>query len=162
MSVPNEFAIDATWAAIQTLLSAQLGDDVDVDCIGEQDFDEDGDLSIRPPAARVLFVEERAGQPFDPQNATYNAEQAFGVICAAEDLSGVQSQRAASAQLTDQVKHLLTGARLTLPDGTQTAPMIYVGTKPLPTSAIGMAYVAEFIVPNIAQFAAPNAQFGGI
>lgn len=155
--VSGEFAIDQTWAAIQALLQAQLGAGVDVDSIGSNDFDEQGDLTINPPAARVLFIDEKAGQPVDPQNATYNAEQAFAVLCAAEDISSVQAQRSASAQLAGQVKHILTGARLVLANGTQTEPLMYMGTTPLPTKAIGMAYVAQFVVPNIAQFSAPNA-----
>lgn len=155
--IQGEFAVDQTWRAIQALLTDQLGDAIDVDSIGAQDFDEEGDLTINPPAARVLFIDEKAGQPLDPQNATYNSEQAFAVVCAAEDLRSTHWQRIASAQLAGQVKHLLAGARLWLEDGTQTEPLIYAGMMPLPTKAIGMSYVVSFIVPNIAQFSAPNA-----
>lgn len=152
----GEFAIDQTWDAIVDLLSEQL-DGVDVDAIGEKDFDEQGDLTVNAPAARVGFADEKAGQPIETQNATYNGEQLFFVVCAAEDLSGTNFQRLASLRLVGQVKHVLTGARLWLADGTQTEPIIFSGTSPLPTKAIGMAYVAGFIVPNVAQFGAPNA-----
>ena len=160
MSTPatqGEFAVDQTWRAIQDLLTSQLPDGVDVDSIGAQDFDEQGDLTINPPAARVLFIDEKAGQPVETQNATYNSEQAFAVVCAAEDLRSTHWQRIASVQLAGQVKNLLTGARLLLEDGSQTEPVIYAGMMPLPTKAIGMSYVVSFIVPNIARFAAPNA-----
>lgn len=155
--VAGEFAIDQVWFAIEDLLRQELGDAIDVDSIGEKDFDEQGDLTINPPAARVGFADEKAGQPLDPQNATYNGEQMFFVVCAAEDMRGTKEQRLASLRLVAQIKHQLVGARLWLKDGTQTEPLIFAGTSPLPTKAIGMAYVAGFIVPNVAQFAAPNA-----
>lgn len=154
--IQGEFAIEQTWDAIEDLLRAQL-DGVDVDSIGEKDFDEQGDLTINPPAVRVCFLEETMAAPVETQNATYNGEQLFAVICAAEDLRGTQAQRLASLRLASQVKHVLVGARLWLDDGTQTEPIIAAGTRPLPTAAMGMAYVAGFIVPNIAQFSAPNA-----
>ena len=160
MSYPTyhgEFAIDQVWSAVQDLLSDQLGQNVTVDCIGEQDFDEQGEITILPPAARVLFLEESA-QDTETQNQVYNATRTFGVLCADEDL-GVdpQDQRTLSAQLAGQVKHILVGARLQLADGTQSEPVKYVSTKPLPTSSGRMAYVAAFSVQGIAQFAAPNA-----
>jgi phage gp37-like protein len=162
---PGEFAPDITWTAIQALLSAQLGNEVDVDCIGEDDFDEQGDITIKPPAARVLFLDEVSRGALDPQNRSYNVDQAFAVICAAENYSSVQTQRIATLQLADQVKHLLVGARLALPDGSaggdRTEPILYAGMSPLPTSDLGMAYVAKFVIPNIAQFAAPNAYPNG-
>jgi hypothetical protein len=155
--IPGEFAIDQVWTAIQALLSQELGSRVNVDAIGTQDFDEEGEVTITPPAARVLFVGEVA-KGFETQSSAYNAEQAFAVLCADEDL-GVdpQAQRIKSVQLAGRVKHILTGARIQLTDGEQSEPVIYVKTDPLPTSGTGMAYIAQFLVGGIAQFAAPNA-----
>ena len=156
-AIQQEFAIDQVWTAIQQLLAEDLGGTIDVDCIGTQDFDEDGELTISPPAARVLFIGETA-KGFESQNQSYNAEQAFAVLCADEDLGpDPQDQRIASVKLAGRVKHVLTGARLQLADGEQSEPVLYVKTDPLPTSGTGMAYVAQFLVGGIAQFSAPNA-----
>jgi hypothetical protein len=150
-------AIPDVWTAIIALLDAQMPE-VDVDAIGTQDFDEEGELTVLPPAARVMFAGEGA-QPFETQAQNYNAAQSFGVICADEDLSAdPQQQRLKSVRLATRVGDLLTGARLALPDGSVTEPIIYVKTGPMPTSSTGMAYIAEFLVPGIAQFPAPNAQ----
>lgn len=162
MSAPNfpgEFAIDQVWTAIQQLLTRDLGSVVDVDCIGEHDFDEDGALTIVPPAARVLFLGEVAGAPVETQNRIYNASQAFAVICADVDFGpDPQDQRIKSVQLAGRVKHALTGARLQLAEGSASEPVVYSKTDPVPTSSTGMAYVAQFLVPGVAQFSAPYAQ----
>ena len=153
---PGEFSIDSTWNALVALLTSQLGD-VDVDAIGDKDFDEQGDLTVKPPAARVAFIDEQSGKPVETQNQVYNTEQSFAVLCAVEDLRGVQEQRLASLGLAARVKHVAVGARLALSDGTQTEPIVYCGLQLLPTKSIGMACVVKLCVPNIAQFAAPNA-----
>lgn len=156
-SLIGEFSADLVWAAIQALLKADLGYNTDVDCIGAEDFDEDGMLTIQPPAARVLFMEEEA-DALENQARNYAAKQRFAVLCADEDRSpDPQQQRSKSLVLAARVKRCLVGARLVLGDGHTSEPVEYTGMKPLPTANLGMAYVVGFLVPGIAQFAGTHA-----
>ena len=156
--LPGEFPVELVWAAIQSLLKSGLGPIITVDCIGTRDFDEDGAVTVTPPAARVLFLEESA-RSVETQFANYDAIQNYAVLCAAEDVSAdPQAQRTLSAALAGQVKHWLTGARLVLGNSQVTEPVAYKGMGVMETAGTGMAYVVAFQVAGIAQFAAPNAQ----
>ena len=159
-AVPTRtFAIEAAWQALVVLLATQL-EGVNVDAIGSRDFDENGELTVVPPAVRVIFAGEKA-QTFENQNQNYNAGQQFGAICA-DDYRGPdpQQQRVASLALARLATDVVTGARLRLPDGTVTEPIEYAGTTPMPVADIGVAYVVEWRIPGIAQFPAPNAAPG--
>ena len=145
------------WAALVALLKQQLGPEVDVDAIGVNDFDADGELTVRTPAVRVVFGDEDATS-FEMQGQNYAVEQNFGVICAAEDLRAPQAQRDVTLQLARKVKLILAGARIQTCDGELSEPVLYRRLRPLPTANVGLAYVPEFCVPGIAQFPAPNAQ----
>jgi hypothetical protein len=145
------------WASVVVLLKQQLGQDVDVDAIGEQDFDADGELSVRTPAVRVVFGDEEA-TPIEMQGDNYAVEQSFGIICADQDLRDPQEQRVKALRLAQRVKRVLAGARLVTSYGEISEPVLYRRMRPLPTANVGLAYVPEFCVPGIAQFPAPNAQ----
>ena len=156
-AIAGEFAFDATWDAIQALLSAQLPQGTDVAPAGEKDFDDEDNLILTPPAVRGVFVLSRAEQ-IETQALAYSERQEFAVMCVDQDLSAdTQAQRRSSAQLAAQVKHILVGARITLPDGSICGPLVYVATEPFPVRDIGFAYIVGFEVPGIAQFAGPNA-----
>jgi hypothetical protein len=151
-----QFRVEDTWPALTALLKDQLGLAVDVDTIGVKDFDEEGALTVRTPAARILFGVERA-KAIDTQNQNYTTDQDFGVICADNDLGpDPQDQRLKSIQLSSRVKVILIGARLLLPTGETSEPIQWISTDPLPTAQTGMAYVLGFRVSGVAQFPAPN------
>ncbi len=161
MSACRTLPIIPVWNAMIALLQDQLGNAVDVDAIGDKDFDEQGALTVTPPAARVFFAEESA-QTFETTGENYNAEQQYGVICADEHLGpDPQQQREASLALAGKVSDILVGARIQLAGGGgQSEPLLYRRTTPLPTANTGMAYVVQISVPGIAQFPAPNAYPG--
>jgi hypothetical protein len=153
----NEFEIDLVWDALQCLIKGDLGNSTDVDCIGSHDFDEDGMLTIQPPAARVLFMREEA-KSIENQKLNYSTDLYFSVLCADEDRGpDPQAQRNKSIKLASQVKRSVTGARLSLGDGHTSEPIQYLGMDPLPTANLGMAYVPKFLVPGLAQFPGVHA-----
>lgn len=155
MSQPD-FNIAAVWNAIQKQLKADLAQDIDVDCIGEEDFDEEGALTLRLPAARVLFLEE-ADEAVESQNMAYRSGQRFAVLCAGQSLEqDPQSQRDASLHVVRKVKDSLIGARLVLGNGQTSDPVRLLGTRPMAIS-IGMAYVIALQVDGTASFPAPHA-----
>jgi hypothetical protein len=151
-----QFSPDQVWRAIQALLTGTLGDEINVDCVGEKDYDEQGSLTIVPPAARVLFLEE-ISEAVESQNLNYRSKQKFAVLVADADLSSdAQVQRDKSILLARMVKLQLTGARLTLNDGTTSDPVRCLGLEPLRTAEIGLAYVVGFEVEGMAYFPGPN------
>lgn len=153
----NEFETDLVWAALQCLIKGDLGNSTDVDCIGSHDFDEDGMLTINPPAARVLFMREEA-KAIENQRLNYEADLYFSVLCADEDRGpDPQMQRSKSLQLASKVKRCVTGARLVLGDSHTSEPVQYLGMDPLPTANLGMAYVPKFMVPGVAYFPGVHA-----
>ncbi len=152
----GQFTVDEVWAAIQGLLTQQLPG-VDVDCIGANNFDEEGALVIDPPAARVLFTEAKA-TAFENQKMVYRVQQEFAILCADQDLGpDPQQQRNASIQLAGSVVSILAGARLVLPDAEPSDPIEYLGMRPIPTAELGMAYVVAFRVEGTAYYPGANA-----
>jgi hypothetical protein len=156
--VSGQFSVDQVWAGVQSLLADVFQGNVQVDCIGEKDFNEEGMLTIVPPAARVLFIRQES-KPIEDQNLNYWAEQEYAVLCADSDLSqDPQAQRTASILIADQVSGILAGARIALPDGTISAPIELIGITPLPTADFGVAYVVAIKVSCDASFAGTYAR----
>lgn len=156
MSTPQDFPIELVWRAIQEQLKADLSQDLDVDSIGEKDFDEEGMLTLRLPAARVLFLGAEA-TPVESQNVTYRQTHRYGVMCADEsDDQDPQTQRDKSLHVAQRVARSLTGARLVLGNGQTSDPVRYAATDPWPTRNAGMAYVVAFLIEGTSSFPAPH------
>jgi hypothetical protein len=155
--VTTEAPVEYVWAALQSLIVASIGAALDVRSIGMEDFDADDALIVMPPAARVLFLEETA-EPIENQARNYTRKMRFAVLCADEDRGpDPQDQRNKSIVLAGLVTHYVAGARLPLPSGDTTEPIVWLGTKPMPAAELGMCYVVAFAVECTAYFAAPNA-----
>jgi hypothetical protein len=158
MNDPREFPIDQVWDYVRNLLQDDLGDSVSVDTIGAEDFDEDGMLTVVPPAARLLFLDEVPSDITDSTALNYNTDQHFAVMCADEDRSAdPQEQRNKSLRLAGKVKHCLVGARVRMANGQMSSPIVFAGTRPYPTQSVGMAYVVALTISGIASFEGPNA-----
>jgi hypothetical protein len=152
----NDFAVDQVWDAMQALLVAQLNG-VDVAAAGEKDFDDSDALILNPPSVRGVFVREGA-VCLENQHITYDLAQEYALLCADQDVSSDnQQQRRNSLILARQVRTILTGARIALGDGQVSEPILYVAMEPMGVEGLGIAYVLGFVVPGVAQFAAPNA-----
>lgn len=147
---------DQVWDAMTALLASQLAG-VDCATVTDKDFNEDGELIMNPPSARVLFAGEAASATTDSQRLSYLVDGKFAVLVADQDYRGITEQARASIQLVNQVKGILCGARLLLPTGETSEPVQWTGTDPLPVEGIGAAYVVNFIVPGLAQFPGTNA-----
>jgi hypothetical protein len=162
MSVPvgiqGEFKVDQAWDAITALLVAQLAAGFDVAKISDRDFNDQGEIIMTPPSARVLFDGEGAASTSDSQRLSYNVVQRFIILVADQDLSGSSADQAmASLLVARQVKALLAGARILLVDGDISEPLTYVSMMPMPVDGIGSAYAIAFEVPGLAQFPGTNA-----
>lgn len=171
---PSKFQIDQVEAALLALLTsvmptaygAALGLDtssrVDVDSIGDKDFDEDGNLVLRPPAMRVLFDAAKYNNLRDNQRLTYGAALSFEVLCFEESLRSKKDQRKQTLVLVSVAQDQLAGARLALSDGTSSGP-VEINSVSLQVPESGPAdqlFAINVTVPGIAQFSGANARFG--
>lgn len=157
----GQFKVDQAWDCIVTLLDSQLGIR-DIAKICDRDFNDQGEIIMSPPSARVLFDGEGASSTSDTQRLSYNVVSRFIVLVADQDLSGGSAAQAeASLLIANTVKTVLIGARLLLSDGDISEPLTYVSMLPMPTDGVGTAYAVAFEVPGLAQFPGTNAHPDG-
>lgn len=171
---PSQFQIDQVEAALLTLLTSgmpaaygtalSLGapQRVDVDSIGDKDFDDSGNLVLRPPALRVQFTTAEYDNLRDNQRLSYEAALAFEVLCFEESLRGKKDQRKQTLVLVDTAQDQLAGARLALADGTSSAPIEIKAVQLVVTDSgpVDQLFAISVIVRGIAQFSGANARFG--
>jgi hypothetical protein len=157
VGIQGEFKAEQAWDAMVALAADQL-DGVDVAAICDKDLNDEGEIIMNPPSARVLFAGEVDLSTSDTQRRSYNAIYRFVILVADQDLSGSSANQArASLLLATIVKRILSGARIVLADGDISEPITYTGMEPVPTQGVGMAYGVAFEVPGLAQFPGTNA-----
>jgi hypothetical protein len=157
VGIQGEFKAEQAWDAMVVLAAAQL-DQVDVAKIADKDFNDQGEMIMNPPSARVLFFGEKALSTSDSQRRSYNSIYMFLILVADQDLSGSSANQAeASLMLATRVKAIFNGARIVLADGDISEPITYTGIEAVPAAGVGMAYAVAFEVPGLAQFPATNS-----
>jgi len=157
VGIQGEFKAEQAWDSLTTLLTNQL-DGVDVAKIADKDFNDQGEIIMEPPSARVMYAGEAALSTSDSQRRSYDSLYRFLILVANQDLSGSSANQAeASLKLATIVKRVLAGARIVLSDGDISAPITYIAMEPVPTVGVGMAYGVAFEVPGLAQFPGDNA-----
>jgi hypothetical protein len=157
IGIQGQFKADQAWNALTALLVAQLTG-VDVAMIADKDFNDQGEIIMTPPSARIFYAGEIAHSTSDSQRLSYNSVYRFVILVADQDLTaGSANQAAASLKLAITVKAVLAGARLLLTDGDISEPLVYISMEPIPTEGVGMAYGLAFEVPGLAQFPGANA-----
>lgn len=153
----GQFKAEQAWHALTRLLDAQM-DGVDVAMICDKDFNDQGEIIMNPPSARVFYAGEIALSTSDSQRLSYDSRYRFIILVADQDLSGSSANQAvASLKLAIVAKAILAGARILLADGDISEPMVYLSMEPMPTEGLGMAYGLAFEVPGLAQFPGTNA-----
>jgi hypothetical protein len=159
--------IDYVEGALIALLKANLpaayGAPVDIQPIGDKDFDENGRLVLQPPSVRVLFVDAGFSNLRDNLRLTYEAATSFEIWCLQSSRRSLADERVQTLGLVAPVINQLVGARLSLEDGSRTCPAtlkrIYlIRQEELPADQV-FSIVISFEGP--AQFDGPNANFGG-
>jgi hypothetical protein len=150
------FPQDQTWKVLNAMLADQLID-VDVQAISEKDFNADGDIIMTPPSVRTFYAGTGYEATSDLQRLSYDVAGRFMILCGAQDLTSAIAQAQASARLADQVCGILAGARLNLPNGDQSIPVLLKAIEPLPIDGLGMGYAVAIEVPGLAQMPGTNA-----
>lgn len=159
----SQFRIDQCEAALITLLSANLpaeyGAQVDVESLGDKDFDDDGRLTLQPPALRVRFAGAKYDNLRDNRRLSYQATLNYEVLCFESSLRSRADERTQTLALVAAVLDQLAGARLLLADGSKTMPIGVTGVALVETDQgpVDQLFSVLVEVEGIAQFNGANA-----
>lgn len=135
---------------------------VDIDSIGDKDFNAQGQLALKPPSIRVRFGGAEFNNLRDNQRLTYEAGMPFEVMCFESSLRSKADERLQTLVLVQTTLNQLAGARLALADGSSTMPLTAKGVSPVITEdgPVDQLFAITVLVNGIAQFDGPNARFG--
>lgn len=164
------FRIDYVEQALLALLranlpaayAAQLGlasINVDINGLGDDDFDEEGQLVLQPPSLRVRFM----GSPYNPardnQRLTYQAHIQFEILCFESSLTSKADERRQTLILVGTVQDQLAGTRLKLTDGTVSMPITMQDAVLIEGGGAGVdqLFAVHIEIEGFAQFSAANA-----
>ena len=161
----STFRIDYVEAALLALIRAKLpiayGAPVSTESLGDDDFDENGNLILRPPATRVRFRGARYQSLRDNQALTYEPVMPFEILCFEQNLRGPEEERQQTLVLVATVLDVVAGARLTLADeeSTRTMPIRIVAVDPvdMEQGPVDQHFAIHIDVEGIAQFGGANA-----
>ncbi|MDR3723267.1 MAG: hypothetical protein P4K83_02105 [Terracidiphilus sp.] len=163
----SNFRIDYVEAALLALFNAMLaaayGAKVNIDSLGDDDFDDQGRLVLSPPSVRVRFLRGIDEPARDNQRLTYQTPLSFEVLCFESSLRSSADERKQTLVLVATVRDMLSGARLVLADGSKTMPVTLNGVDLVDTSAgpVDQLFSVGIIVEGIAQFSGANANPNG-
>jgi hypothetical protein len=144
------------------LLRTGLGQTIQVESLGINDINDDGQLIATPPCVRTKYVGCRYPMMHDNTATSYDAAPVLHIWCADEDLTSAEAQREASKRVLDLVKPVLAGARIPLSDdGTTTEPIILIEDGIFMQDFLGSVYVLTIQVPGIAQYPGTYAGVSG-
>ena len=171
MGVPSRFQVSYVEAALIALLIAVMPAAygtvdapiaVNVDSLGDKDFDAEGQLVLKSPAIRVRFDRTRRDLLHDNQRLTYQAKIGFDVLCFESSLRSKADERLQTLQLVQAVENQLAGARLLLADGTSSMPCSLGSTYLVAesTGSVDQLFCIEVVAEGIQQYDGPNARFG--
>lgn len=164
------FPLDYTEAALLQLLTtalptaygAALGSgpvSIDIDSLGDTDFNEDGQLVLNPPSLRLRFKDEPYDPAHDNQRVTYQSHQFYEVLCFESSLRSKADQRKQTLVLVRVVLDQLAGARLLLADGSKSLPISIVSVTLIEADSgpVDQLYSVLIDVEGFAQFSGVNA-----
>lgn len=160
----TNFRIDFVETAVLALLNASLatayGAPVDINSLGEEDFDEQGQLVLQPPSVRLRFLGDNFNTLRDSRRLTYQTEPQFELLCFQSSLRSKADERSQTLVLVATVVDQLAGARVNLQDGYKSMPITILGVRLVETEQgpVDQLFSVSFIVEGIAQFSGVNAQ----
>lgn len=172
MGAPSKIFIDSVELSLVTLLRTAMPAAygtvdapiaIDINTVGTKDFNEKGQLAIKPPSIRVQFASAEFNNLHDNQRLSYEAGYSFEVLCYEGSLRSKADERLQTLKLVDVVLNQLAGARLALSDGTSSMPMTLRAVSlviPDDEGPVDQLFSISVLVNGIAQFDGPNARFG--
>lgn len=163
----SAFRIDYVEAALLALLNANLagayGSPVNIDSLGDKDFDENGELVLQPPSVRLRFVGAGYKNLHDNQRLTYQAGMPFEILCFESSRRSPADQRRQTLVLVAAVQDQMAGARLALSDAEVSFPIEMKSVALVAQGSGGVDQLFSVVVEvgGSCQFSGANATPGG-
>jgi phage gp37-like protein len=160
--VSSQFPIDQIEPALIQLLARNVGTRygaaVDIESLGDQDFNEDGNLILNPPAIRVRYSDGNFGNLRDNRRLTYQATFDYEILCFESSLQSEADQRLQTLKLVSIVLDELAGARITLADNSRSMPITIKRVSPViaESGPVDQLFSILIGVEGIAQFSGVN------
>lgn len=151
----TELRIEDVEAALLTLLQGDAGlqaAGVQVAAITDKTVDAEGNLIVTLPAVLPMYAGSSDIPRGDTTRTTYSTNHEFTIWCGAQDLSSVDSERAACKKLVSLTRHAVAGKRLTLADSGKTHPIALNGVDFLEFNTDGTWYGAKIVIGGASQF----------
>lgn len=155
--------IVALVSLLQAVMPAAYNSAVDIDTLGDEDFDENGQLVLSPPSIRVRYQETHFNNLRDNRRLTYQATNQVEVLCFESSLASKADERAQTMALVVAVLDQLAGARLSLADGSTSMPISIrsCGLVVTEDGPVDQLMSIGISIEGIAQFDGPNAGANG-
>ncbi len=154
--MPTQFKVNDVEQALITVLkanSALTALNSQIGALSSNQFDQQGNLIVRPPAVLVLYEQTADVAGNDTTRKTYKTVHEFSIFCGAKNLSSVDNERADCESLVATVRAALAGQRLLVDAGaTQTPPVELNGVRREQFDSNGVWYSAGVLVEAISQF----------
>jgi phage gp37-like protein len=154
--MPTQFKVNDVEQALITTLkanSALTALKAQIAALSSNQFDQQGNLIVRPPAVLVLYDQTSDVAGNDTTRKTYKTVHEFSIFCGAKNLSSVDNERGDCETLVATVRAALAGQRLAIDAGsTQTPPIELNGVAREQFDTNGVWYSARVLVEAIAQF----------
>jgi hypothetical protein len=171
MSAPSQFRIDYVEAALLALLKSVMPAAygtaanpaaIDIDSIGDKDFNAEGQLTLKPPSIRVRFGGADFKNLHDNQRLSYEGGMPFEIMCFESSLRSKADERLQTLVLVSVAVNQLAGARLALADGSSTMPITLQSVSSVITEdgPVDQLFSITVLVNGFAQFDGPNARLG--
>jgi hypothetical protein len=160
--VSSAFRIDYVEAALLALLAAKMpaayGANVDIESLGDKDFDDNGRLTLQPPSLRVRFAGAGFNNLRDNQRLSYQVGDLFEVLCYESSLRSKADARNQTLVLVAAALDQLAGARLVLADGTKTMPLTIKSVElvVVEEGPVDQLYSIALDIEGIAQYSGAN------
>lgn len=166
----SAFRIDYVEAALLQLLNSALpaayatalgaaSASINIDSLGDEDFDAEGQLVLQPPSIRVRFIGDDFNTLKDNQRLTYQAVPQFELLCFESSLRDKADERRQTLILVSVVLDQLAGARINLADGSKTQPVTIEDVRLIEGASAGVdqLFSIRIGIEGFAQFSGANA-----
>jgi hypothetical protein len=167
--VSSTFRVDYVDAAFVALLNdklpaayaAELGVDrksIDIDSLGEKDFNAKGQLTMRPPSVRLRYMGSAYQSTHDNQRLTYQPAHVYELLAFESSLRSKADQRRQTLVLVSCILDQLAGARLDLQDGSKAGPISIQSVELVEADQgpIDQLYAVRVSMDGFAQFSGVN------
>lgn len=146
-----EFKVEDVEKALLGMIAPAF-EDADVSKIVSNDLDADGYLIAPMPAIRVLYDSTSDQAARGTSRLVYETAHTFQILCGARNLRSKADEDTDTKKIVTRMRALLAGAKLALPDGETSEPLMLAGVQRFQFDANGMWYALTVVASSTSQF----------